>query len=205
VTRLPGHEVEEGVGGAEALKRHAMGRITDRSDGRGQRCHLRFILIVLRTLDWNSRALAEIYLRLEIPIRILMMRSRYVRSEVQEWAWRLLTILGEADEYTTAKLPTWEPAPMADDDYDAALDVDTNMMRLSKPNPLGGLRLGTPMTVRQVRERKTDVCYHCKQAGHWKINCPLLQQERLAADAGLGGTSPRAGSASRPRSAARSA
>eukprot|EP01047_Picozoa_sp_COSAG01_P074511 COSAG01_NODE_12476_length_1732_cov_5.042866_2_plen_69_part_00 len=51
MTRLPGHEAEEGVGGAEALKRHAMGRITDRSDGRGQRYHLRFVMIVIRTLN----------------------------------------------------------------------------------------------------------------------------------------------------------
>ena len=37
---------------------------------------------------------------------------------------------------------------------------------------------GAASMIAQMREASAanlmDICYHCKQPGHWKVNCPLL-------------------------------
>ena len=66
--------------------------------------------------------------------------AHYIRSEVQEWAWRVLVILGEPDQYKTSLTKTWDPQPMGEDDwplglgpqhYERGLDLIANMHRLA--------------------------------------------------------------------------
>ena len=65
---------------------------------------------------------------------------RYIRSEVQEWAWRVMVMLGEPDQYKTSLTKTWTPQPMGEDDwplglgpqhYEIGLDLEANMHRLA--------------------------------------------------------------------------
>ena len=48
--------------------------------------------------------------------------------------------------------------------------------RLSRAS--GAIKVaGTGFKGKKKVAAPTDICYHCKQPGHWKQDCPLLHKE----------------------------